>query len=119
MAPDKMQFEKNKYAKVASAPKMDNLNLFIKKHQTVLALAAHILKKKKKKKIGTIQRRLAWPRHKDDTQIREAFHIKKKKKIDGETVETVTDFILGGSKITADGDYSHEIKRHLLLGKKL
>ena len=39
--------------------------------------------------------------------------------IDGETVETVTDFILGGSKITADGDCSHEIKRHLLLGKKV
>ena len=38
--------------------------------------------------------------------------------IDGETVETVTDFILGGSKITADGDCSHEIKRHLLLGGK-
>ena len=38
--------------------------------------------------------------------------------IDGETVETVTDFILGGSKITADGDYSHEIKRRLLLGRK-
>ena len=38
--------------------------------------------------------------------------------IDGETVETVTDFILGGSKITVDGDCSHEIKRHLLLGKK-
>ena len=37
--------------------------------------------------------------------------------IDGETVETVSDFILGGSKITADGDYSHEIKRRLLLGK--
>ena len=37
--------------------------------------------------------------------------------IDGETVETVTDFILGGSKITADGDCSHEIKRCLLLGK--
>ena len=36
--------------------------------------------------------------------------------INGETVETVTDFILGGSKITADGDCSHEIKRHLLLG---
>ena len=35
--------------------------------------------------------------------------------IDGETVETGSDFILGGSKITADGDYSHEIKRHLLL----
>ena len=38
--------------------------------------------------------------------------------IDGETVETVLDFILGGSKITADGDCSHEIKRHLLLGRK-
>ena len=38
--------------------------------------------------------------------------------IDGETVETVSDFILGGSKITADGDYSHEIKRHLFLGSK-
>ena len=39
--------------------------------------------------------------------------------IDGETAETVTDFILGGSKITADGDCSHEIKRHLLLGRKI
>ena len=38
--------------------------------------------------------------------------------IDGETVETVSDFILGGSKITVDGDCSHEIKRHLLLGRK-
>ena len=38
--------------------------------------------------------------------------------IDGETVEAVTDFILGGSKITADGDCSHEIKRHLLFGRK-
>ena len=39
--------------------------------------------------------------------------------IDGETVETVPDFILGGSKITADIDCSHEIKRHLLLGRKV
>ena len=38
--------------------------------------------------------------------------------IDGETMETVRDFIFGGSKITADGDCSHEIKRHLLLGRK-
>ena len=38
--------------------------------------------------------------------------------IDGETMETVVDFILGGSKITADGNCSHEIKRHLLLGRK-
>ena len=39
--------------------------------------------------------------------------------IDGETVETASDFIFGGSKITADGDCSHEIKRHLLLGRKV
>ena len=39
--------------------------------------------------------------------------------IDGETVATVSDFILGGSKITADGDCSHEIKRHLFLGRKV
>ena len=39
--------------------------------------------------------------------------------IDGETVETVSDFILGGSKITADGDCSHEVKRCLLLGRKV
>ena len=39
--------------------------------------------------------------------------------IDGETVETVADFILGGSKITADGDYSHEIKRCLLFGRNV
>ena len=41
------------------------------------------------------------------------------REIDGETVETVTDFILGGSQITAEGDCSHEIKRHLLLGRKV
>ena len=41
------------------------------------------------------------------------------RQIYGETVETVTDIILGGSKITADGDCSHEIKRHLLLGRKV
>ena len=39
--------------------------------------------------------------------------------LDGETVETVSDFILGGSKITVDGDCSHEMKRHLLLGRKV
>ena len=39
--------------------------------------------------------------------------------IDGETVKTVSDFIFGGSQITADGDCSHEIKRHLLLGRKV
>ena len=41
------------------------------------------------------------------------------RQIDGETVETVADFILGGSKIIADSDCSHEIKRHLLLGRKV
>ena len=39
--------------------------------------------------------------------------------VDGETVETVSDFIILGSKITADGDCSHKVKRHLLLGRKL
>ena len=41
------------------------------------------------------------------------------RQIDGEAMETVRDFILGGSKITADGDWSHEIKRRLLLGRKV
>ena len=41
------------------------------------------------------------------------------RQIDGQTMETVTDFILGGFKTTADGDCSHEIKRHLLLGRKV
>ena len=41
------------------------------------------------------------------------------RQIDAETVETMTDFILKGSKVTADGDYSHEIKRHLLFGRKV
>ena len=41
------------------------------------------------------------------------------RQVDGETVETVTDFILGGSKTTADGDCSHEVKRCLLLGRKV
>ena len=41
------------------------------------------------------------------------------REIGGETVETVADFIFGGSKITADGDWSHEIKRRLLLGRKV
>ena len=47
-----------------------------------------------------------------------AFRLITSWQIDGETMETVRDFILGGSKITADGDCSHEIKRHLLLGRK-
>ena len=46
-------------------------------------------------------------------------NIQKTKIMDGETVETVSDFILGGSKINAGGDCSHEIKRHLLLGRKV
>ena len=52
------------------------------------------------------------------TKIMASSHITSWQ-IDGETMETVTDFILLGSKITADGDYSHEIKRHLLLGRKV
>ena len=52
------------------------------------------------------------------TKIMESGPITSRQ-IDGEAVETVSDFIFGGSKITADGDFSHEIKRHLLLGKKV
>ena len=52
------------------------------------------------------------------TKIMASGHITSRQ-LGGETVETVRDFIVGGSKITADGDCSHEIKRHLLLGKKL
>ena len=48
-----------------------------------------------------------------------AFDLITSWEIDGETVETVLDFIFGGSKITEDGDCSHEIKRHLLLGRKV
>ena len=48
-----------------------------------------------------------------------AFGLITSCQIDGETVETVADFIFLGSKITADGDRSHEIKRHLLLGRKV
>ena len=48
-----------------------------------------------------------------------SWHLVPSWQIDGETMETVTDFILGSSKITADGDYSHEIKRSLLLGRKV
>ena len=65
----------------------------------------------------------------DSEQVGLKFNIQKTKimasdpitswQIDGETVETVADFIFGGSKITADGDYSHEIRRHLLLGRKV
>ena len=47
------------------------------------------------------------------------WHLVPSWEIDGEAVETVTDFIFGGSKITADGDCSHEIKRRLLLGRKV
>ena len=56
--------------------------------------------------------------HIQETKIMALSHITSWQ-IDGETVETVTDFNLGGSKITADGDCSHEIKRRLLLGRKV
>ena len=53
-----------------------------------------------------------------NTKIMASGHITSQQ-IDGETMETVTDFILGSSKITANGDCSHEIKRRLLLGRKV
>ena len=66
---------------------------------------------------------------KEESEVGLKLNIKKTKimasgpitswQIDGETVETVTDFNFGGSKITTDGECSHEIKRHLLLGRKV
>ena len=53
------------------------------------------------------------------TKIMASSPITSWQMVDGETMETVRDFIFGGSKITADGDCSHEIKRHLLLGRKV
>ena len=55
----------------------------------------------------------------DGTSEQKNNNTARARKIDGETVETVSDFILRGSKITADGDCSHEIKRRLLLGRKV
>ena len=70
-----------------------------------------------------------WWKWEESEKLGLKFHIQKTKimasgpipswEIDGETVETLSDFIFLGSKITADGDCSHEIKRHLLLGRKV
>ena len=57
-----------------------------------------------------------WP---SPTESKRLFYPITSWEIDGETVETVSDFIFGGSKMTADGDCSHEIKRRLLLGRKV
>ena len=54
-----------------------------------------------------------------DQEYKELYSVSKPNEIDGETVETVSDFIFLGSKITADGDCSHEMKRRLLLGRKV
>ena len=61
--------------------------------------------------------KLGWKLNSQKTKITESGPITSWQ-IDGETVETMSDFIFGGSKITADGDCSHEIKRHFLLGRK-
>ena len=82
------------------------------------------LKEKKKKELKSLVMKVK----EESEKIGLKLNIEKSKimasgpitswQIDGETVETVADFILGGSKITADGDCSHEIKRRLLLGRK-
>ena len=85
-------------------------------------------KGKRRKRIEGKKRKDKDKGKKESEQVGLKFNIWKTKimasgpitswQIDGETVETVTDFIFGGSKITADGDCSHEIKRRLLLGRK-
>ena len=67
---------------------------------------------------GGIKRRQIQPVISSLTKIMASGPITSRE-IDGETVETVSDFIFGGSKITADGDCSHEIQRRLLLGRKV
>ena len=72
--------------------------------------------------VGVLQSHLthtADHKHSSEEDLRVSTQTSLHGKYTGETVETVSDFILGGSKITADGDYSHEIKRRLLLGRKV
>ena len=80
---------------VESEEKLKNLWMRVKEESETVGLKLNI----QKTKIMASSRITSW-------------------EIDGKTVETVSDFIFGGSKITANGDCSHEIKRHLLLGRK-
>ena len=72
-----------------------------------------------KKKKKTVREPKSWLKFNVQKTKNRASGLITSWQIDGETVETVSDFILGGSKITADGDCSHEIKRRLLLGRKV
>ena len=71
------------------------------------------------KQNAKVMRELENYKHRKAPESEFTTELKTSWEIDGETVETVSDFIFGGSKITADGDCSHEIKRRLLLGKKV
>ena len=86
----------------------DNTNLMAESEEALKSLLMKV--KEKSRKIGL-------KINNQKTKIMASGHITLWQR-DGETVETVTDFIFGSSKITADGDYSHEIKRCLLLGRK-
>ena len=91
---------------VQSKEELKNLLMKVKEESEKVVLKFNIPKKKKRKKLNIKK-----------TKIMASGPITSWQ-IDGETMETVRDFILGGSKITADGDCSHEIKRYLLLGRK-
>ena len=107
-----------------------NIKLFIIVYHKIksLFIIKGKTKGKRRKRIEGKKRKDKDKGKKESEQVGLKFNIWKTKimasgpitswQIDGETVETVTDFIFGGSKITADGDCSHEIKRRLLLGRK-
>ena len=78
--------------------------------------SSSLLHEKKKK---TVREPKSWLKFNVQKTKNRASGLITSWQIDGETVETVADFILGGSKITADGDCSHEVKRRLLLGRKV
>ena len=96
----------------------DNTTLMAESEEELKSLLMKVKMKEESEKVGL----------KLNIQNKKKLNIQKTKimasgpitswQIDEETVKTVTDFILGGSKITADGNCSHEIKRHLLLGRK-
>ena len=89
----------------------DSATLWIEAHQAPLSLKSLMMKVKEESEKAGLKLNI------QKTKIMATDRITSGQ-IDGGTMETVRDFILGGFKVTADGDYSHEIKRHLLLGRK-
>ena len=95
----------------------DDTTLMAESEEELKSLMMKVKEEKKKKKVKEENEKVGLKLNIQKTKIMASGPITSWQ-IDGETMETMRDFIFGGSKITADGDCSHEIKRHLLLGKK-